>query len=1261
MSARERDADGPDLRKPAAVNKEGKGAREPGREPDRDLVGDELDAGLAAAFGQPTVHRDPDHTVLAAISRITGEAPKVLLRDESSAHAFTPLLKRSSEGASLPRGRGQYQLLGEIARGGMGVVLKGHDLDLGRDVAVKVMHAELAKRPDILQRFVEEAQIGGQLQHPGIVPVYELGLMADDRPYFAMKLVKGKTLASLLSERKSPSDDRRHFLDVFEAMCQTLAYCHSRGVIHRDLKPSNVMVGAFGEVQVVDWGLSKVIRQGGNDDERRAKERHTQISIIETVRSGSGSVGTDSMVGSIMGTVAYMPPEQARGDIDRVDERSDVFALGAILCEILTGLPPYPGQREEAMSNAAMGRTEAAFERLDGCGVEQALIELTKECLLPAQDARPRNAQVLAQRIKVYLGSVEERATQARIEAAEAQVKAGEERKARKLTLLLAGSVLVTLLVGGGGWVSMRMDREARARQTSEQVNAALSEVGLAQGAKDWSGAQAAVARARAALDAGVATSEIEARVREVSQAVERGARLEQQRLEREAKNVAFLERLDSIRSLGSAPVPGPGADSVESEAFPENTTARSSESHRPQAQPGGGHFVQVTVVAPLSTPEQCDDAYVQAFKDYGVDVDGRAEADTPSVLRASGIAAEIALVLDEWAELRREIDRGWADRSTRLVRLAMEIDDDSWRRDLREAVLADDPKALLALTASSRERDLSPVTAVVLGQALARAGKVESSVELLRTVQVRHPSDAPLLLQLGRRLLDLEPPRPKQAMRYLIAARALQPGSAAVLVWLADAYANRGQYDEAIASFQESLRLDPQNASARVGIDRLLQLKKDLGESVQAIRRNSDLDPGSALVQFKAALALYAGNDTNGAIECLRRAVALDPEMSAAHLALGECLEAKGYLDAAIECYAKGIEIEPDFAEGAYHLGLAYKGKHDLDAAIEYVRASTQLAPGVAGFQLQLGILLAEKGDVNAAIEVFRKVTEFEPQNGWAHYDLAIYLYQQGDLDAGIASCSRAIECETQEASFRIELGLILDKKGDVDGAIQAFRTAIGLDPRDAVAHYDLGSELERKGDIEVAIEGYRKAIDLDPGFAYAHNSLGSVLERKGSHEAATECFRKAEEFFRKAVEAGPRDADAHNSYASFLATVDDPRFRNPREAVRLAERAVELEPMNGTNWNTLGIARYRIGDWEGCIDAQRRSRELNSQKNPSDRLFLAMAHQRLGHATEAQEWYQRALEWAGQHAPIGDEMQRFQAEAEETLGSKGATKDKR
>ena len=459
-----------------------------------------LDAGLAAAFG-------PDPTP-------GGWSRPPLLRDDPSDNA--PLVQPSSN--ELPRGGSdRYQLLGEIARGGMGVILKGRDPDLGRDLAFKVLKAELAGRPAAEQRFVEEAQVGGQLQHPGVIPVYDLGRFADGRPFFAMKLVKGRTLTDLLAERKSPSDDRGRQLQVFLQACQTVAYAHSRGVIHRDIKPSNVMVGAFGEVLVMDWGLAKVLPRGGVADEERAtlasRERERaepEPTVIHTARSSSGA-GSDTLAGSVMGTPAFMPPEQAGGEIDKLDERADVFGLGAVLCVILTGESPYVADTADATRLMAIrGDLEEAFARLDACGTDAELMELCKRCLSARRDTRPRHAGEVAEAVAEYLAGVEQRAHRAELERAETQAKAAEERKRHRVQLALAASLLgLAVLAGGGAWWmhDQRVKRDTElARQhdeTQRVVAATLEDANQALDGGRWIDAAAAIARAEDRLGGG--------------------------------------------------------------------------------------------------------------------------------------------------------------------------------------------------------------------------------------------------------------------------------------------------------------------------------------------------------------------------------------------------------------------------------------------------------------------------------------------------------------------------------------------------------------------------------------------------------------------------------------------------------------------------------------------------------------------------------------------------------------------------------------
>src|SRR5262249_45927899 len=160
-----------------------------------------------------------------------------------------------------------------------------------------------------------------------VVPVYDIGRFGD-RPFFTMKLVKGHTLQALLSERADATADRPRLLGIALQVAQTVAYAHAKGGIHRDLEPVNIMVGAFGEVQVMDWGLAKVLPEGGIADEERASRLHQadEGTRIQTARSsGSSGYGTDTEAGSLLGTPAYMPPEQANGDVILMDRRADVF------------------------------------------------------------------------------------------------------------------------------------------------------------------------------------------------------------------------------------------------------------------------------------------------------------------------------------------------------------------------------------------------------------------------------------------------------------------------------------------------------------------------------------------------------------------------------------------------------------------------------------------------------------------------------------------------------------------------------------------------------------------------------------------------------------------------------------------------------------------------------------------------------------------------------------------------------------------------
>jgi serine/threonine protein kinase len=248
------------------------------------------------------------------------------------------VIERLRGGADEPDLAGtRYRLLERVARGGMGVVYAAEDEKLERRVALKVLDVP-GTDGDLANRLMREARVLARLEHPGIVPVHDVGTLADGRVFYTMKFVEGQRLDRFIEGVESVQDRLRLFLRI----CEAVAFAHARGVLHRDLKPANIMVGPFGEVLVMDWGLAKILRgekasaDTSTDPEATALEKPKQ--------PGEESDATKSSVitghGTVMGTPGYMSPEQARGEVEVLDARSDIFSLGALLRFILTQKTP---------------------------------------------------------------------------------------------------------------------------------------------------------------------------------------------------------------------------------------------------------------------------------------------------------------------------------------------------------------------------------------------------------------------------------------------------------------------------------------------------------------------------------------------------------------------------------------------------------------------------------------------------------------------------------------------------------------------------------------------------------------------------------------------------------------------------------------------------------------------------------------------------------------------------------------------------------
>lgn len=277
----------------------------------------------------------------------------------------------------------KYEFIRKLGSGGMATVFLARDRQLDRLVAVKVV--SLAEsRQELMQRLTREAQIVAHLEHPGIVPIHDYGVLPDGRAFYVMKYVQGVTLEEFIVQNHNQAD----LLRIFQKVCDAISFAHSRGIVHRDLKPANVMIGEFGEVLVMDWGIAAVL-----------DKKSTEVAVSMPTST------TDSETtahGTILGTPAYMSPEQARGDIVLIDHRTDIYSLGAILHFLLTGKSPFSGDSAESIRLAVISGQFIAPRQINrSVSKELNAICLTAMSLDP--DSRYQTGSELSQEITSFI------------------------------------------------------------------------------------------------------------------------------------------------------------------------------------------------------------------------------------------------------------------------------------------------------------------------------------------------------------------------------------------------------------------------------------------------------------------------------------------------------------------------------------------------------------------------------------------------------------------------------------------------------------------------------------------------------------------------------------------------------------------------------------------------------------------------------------------------------------------------------------------
>jgi tetratricopeptide (TPR) repeat protein len=916
----------------------------------RDALDDgSLDKGMRIAFGST-----------ARAKTVVG--PPATPADGAAAQPAPSSAKPIDAPAPAKR-IGRFEVAGEIARGGVGSILKARDVEIGRDVALKVLLDDHAGNAEMTRRFIEEARIAGRLQHPGIVPVYEMGRTPVDRPYFAMELVDGSTLSDLLARRRDAAEDRQRFLGIFLQVCQTLAYAHTRGVIHRDLKPSNIMVGPFGEVQVMDWGLAKVI---GREEPPSVDE-----ALVRPPASPSPAGRSPSVAGSVLGTPAYMAPEQARGDVASLDGRADVFGLGAILCEILTGRPPYEGRTVlEAYSRARAGDIADALVRLAGCGADRELTALARECLAREPGDRPSDAGAVAARVRGYLESLEARARTMEVRATRARAR-----------LVLSVTVLAALLIGAAGYLwlqKVERDREARA---AESVGRAARETGDL--------------RTLARAGGPDALSRWDAAEREAKLAVELASNLRQPEMRVE------VERL---------------RDEVLREAADRRLAARLERIREDRGQV----FERIGRTAREEGPPEREDIeraideageeFESAFREYGLDLRALELSAAAERIRASRIATDLVLALDLWAALGKVAPGFDPEFREKLIVVAGLADEDPWRRTLRNAEAARDLETLQGLADDPDIRKAAPSTLEYLALTFRdlRESYREESV-LVMGVRL-HPDDFWLQARLGRLLIDAL--RPLEALRPLAAAAALRPASGYAHHLLGLAWEGAKNIPEAAEELRMDIGLDPGASRSYYALSAILEADpgalRPAGLAAILSTLEVSIAPGKkfhhdGLIRLLAQV-LFLRGDHAGAILALEESFRVPwaqhggaPFRGPSHVAL-------------LERYRSALAPDlPSFASIDAALDRLGGDPAALAEARGQLAASPGPVPGAARLAYLEGRLLGRAGKHREAAGEFAEVLAAEPRFPEPYLRRAESLRAEGD-PAGAEKELRAV-----------------------------------------------------------------------------------------------------------------------------------------------------------------------------------------------------------------------------------------------------------